>query len=73
MLTAKKNSNLKRIISDFRVLYSSLQGVDMTFSLIRDAFAILECSKCEFVSVIDLKDACHTVRLSEIPNLTVLF
>ena len=38
----------------------------MVFPLIRDAFAILESSKCEFLSVSDLKDEYHTIKLSEI-------
>ena len=35
----------------------------MAFPLIRDAFAILGSSKCEYISILDLKDAYHTIKL----------
>ena len=34
-------------------------------SLLKDAFSVLGCSRCEVLSVIDLKDAFHSLRLSE--------
>ena len=39
--------------------------MNLVFPLIRDVFAILGISKCECLSVIDLKDAYHTIKLSE--------
>ena len=38
--------------------------MNCSFSLIRDAIQILGASECELISVIDLKDVYHTLRLS---------
>ena len=61
MFIARYNSGLKRIITDFRFLNSKFQRVIWAFPLIRDAFAILGSSKCYCLSVLDLKDAYHTI------------
>ena len=37
----------------------------MAYSLVRDTFSVLGNSKCEVLSVLDLKDAFHSLRLSE--------
>ena len=65
MLIARKNFSVKRIITDFRFLISRLQRVNLDFPLIRDVFAILGSSKCDCISVLDLKDVCYTIKLSE--------
>ena len=41
ILITRKNSNLKRIITDFRFLNSILQRMNLIFPLIKDAFGIL--------------------------------
>ena len=40
--------------------------MNLAFLLIRDSFAILGGSKGECLSVLDLKDAYHTIKLYEI-------
>ena len=65
MLIARKISSMKRIIIDFRFFNSRLQRVHLAFSFLRDAFTILENFKCECLSVLDLKEAYHTIKLSE--------
>ena len=37
----------------------------MSYPLVRDTFLVLGSSKCEVLSVLDLKDAFHSLRLSE--------
>ena len=37
----------------------------MVYPLVRDTFSVLGNSKCEVLSVLDLKDAFHSLRLSE--------
>ena len=37
----------------------------MAYPLVRDTFSVLGSSKCEVLSVLDLKDAFHSLRLSE--------
>ena len=38
---------------------------NLAFPLLRDTFALLGSSKCEVMSVLDLKDAFHSLQLSE--------
>ena len=38
---------------------------NLVYPLLRDTFALLGSSKCEVMSVLDLKDAFHSLRLSE--------
>ena len=47
MLTDRKNTNLKRIITDLKFLTIMLQRVNINFPLIRDDFSILGISKSE--------------------------
>ena len=63
MLVARKNSSLKRIITDFSILNSRLQRLIVAIPLIRDAFATFGRSKCKCLSVLDLKDTYHTIKL----------
>ena len=65
LLIGRKNSNLKRIITDFRFLNSRLQRVDLAFPLMTTALAILGSPKFECLLVLDLKDAYHAIKLSE--------
>ena len=65
MLIARKNSSSKRIITNFRFLNSRLQIENVAFPLIRDVFAILGSFKCECLSILYLKDAYYTIKLSE--------
>ena len=38
---------------------------NVVYPLVRDTFSVLGNSKCEVLSVLDLKDAFHSLRLSE--------
>ena len=38
---------------------------NLAYPLLRDTFLLLGSSKCEVMSVLDLKDAFHSLRLSE--------
>ena len=38
---------------------------NLAYLLVRDTFSVLGNSKCEVLSVLDLKDAFHSLRLSE--------
>ena len=64
MLIPRKMSGIPRIITDFRHLNSRLVRLNCSFPLVRDAIQILGASECELISVIDLRDAYHTLRLS---------
>ena len=64
ILIPRKMSGITWIITDFRHLNSRLVRPNCSFPLIRDAIQILGASECELISVIDLRDAYHTLRLS---------
>ena len=52
-------------MTDFRHLNSRLVTLHPSIPLVRDAIQILGNSGCEIISVIDLRDAYHTLRLSK--------
>ena len=60
----RKNSDIPRIVSDFRVLNTKLVTLNHSFTLIRDVIQAIGASQCEVMSVIDLRDAYHTLRLA---------
>ena len=64
MLIPGKMSGIPWIITDFRHLNSRLVRLNCSFPLVRGAIQILGASECGLFSVIDLRDAYHTLRLS---------
>ena len=64
MLIHRKMSHIPCIITDFRYPNSRLVRLNCSFPLVRDAIQILGSSECELISVIGLRDAYHTLRLS---------
>ena len=65
MLIPRKQGDIPRIVSDFRHLNTRLVTLHPSIPLVRDAIQILGASGCEVISVIDLRDAYHTLRLSK--------
>lgn len=65
MLISRKLMQDKRIVTDFRHLNVWITKNDLAYSLVRDTFWSLGNSKCEVLSVLDLKDAFHLLRLSK--------
>ena len=65
MLIPRKLSGIPRIVTDFRHLNSRLVTLQPNIPLVRDAIQILGASGCEILSLADLRDAYHTLRLSE--------
>ena len=64
MLIPRNISVIQYIITNFRHLNLRLVRLNCSFPLIRDDIQILGASECELISVIDLRDAYHTLRLS---------
>ena len=52
------------IVGDFRYLNKRLVKLNMTFPLVRECIQAIGASKCEVMSVIDLQDAYHMLRLA---------
>ena len=65
MLISRKVTQDKRTVTDFRHLNVRIVKNNLAYPLLRDTFSILSSSKCEVLSVLDLKDAFHSLRLSE--------
>ena len=55
----------KRVVTDFRHLNVRIAKNDLAYPLVRNMFSVLGSSKCKVLSVLDLKDAFHSLRLSE--------
>ena len=65
MLISRKLTKDKRVVTDLRHLNMRIAKINLTYPLVRDTFSVLGNSKCEVLSVLDLKDAFHSLRLSE--------
>ena len=65
MLISRKLMQDKRVVTDFRHLNIRIAKNNLDYPLVRDTFPVLGNSKCDVLSVLDLKDAFHLLRLSE--------
>ena len=67
MLISRKMTSDKRVVgnTDFRHLNMRIAKNNLAYLLLRDTFVLLGRSKCEVMSVLDLKDAFHSLRLSQ--------
>ena len=65
MSISRKLTKDKRVMADFRHLNVRIAKNNLAYPLVRDMFLMLGGSKCEVLSVLDLKDAFHLLRVSE--------
>ena len=65
MPISRKVSQDKRVVTDFRHLDMRIAKNSLAYPLLKDMFMLLGSSKCEVLSVLDLKDAFHSLRLTE--------
>ena len=65
MLIPRKLTGIPRIVTYFRHLNSRLVTLQPSIPLVRDAIQILGSSSSEVLSLADLRDAYHTLRLSK--------
>ena len=65
MLISRKVTQDKRVVMDFRHLYMRIAKNNLPYPLLKDMFMLLGGSRCEVLSVLDLKDAFHSLRLTE--------
>ena len=65
LLVKRKQQNLYWVVTDFRVLNEHLVRVNHAFPIVRDCLEAIGASKCEVMSVLDLRDAYHTLPLAE--------
>ena len=65
MLVSRKLTKDKRVMTDFRHLNMRIAKNNLAYPLLKDMFTLLGNSRCEVLSVLDLKDAFHSLRLTE--------
>ena len=65
MLISRKLTRDKRVVIDFRHLNVRIAKNNLAYPLVKDTFSVLGNSRCEVLSVLYLKDAFHSLRLSE--------
>ena len=65
MLISRKLTQDKRVVTVFRHLNVRIAKNNLAYLLVRDTFSVLGYSICKVLSVLDLKDAFHSLRLSE--------
>ena len=65
MLITRKPTKDKRPVVDLRLLNTRILRRNTSFPLMSDVLSILGNSECEVVSCVDIKDAYHSVRLTE--------
>ena len=70
MLVSRKLTQDKRVVTDIRHLNVRIAKNNLVYPLLKDTFSVLGSSKCEVLSVLDLKDAFHSLRYQKVPRNT---
>ena len=65
MLISRKVTQDKRVVTDFQHLNVRIAKNNLAYPLLKDTFSVLGISRGEVLSVLDLKDALHSLRLSD--------
>ena len=65
MLISRKVTQEKGVVTNFRHLNIRIAINNLAFPLLKDTFSVKGSSICEVLSVSDLKDAFHSLRLSD--------
>ena len=65
MLMSQKVTQDKRVVTDFRHLNMRIAKNNLAYPLLKYMFMLLGGSECEILSVLNLKDAFHSLRLTE--------
>ena len=65
MLISRKLTKDKRVVTDFRHLNVRIAKNNLAYPLLQDTFSVFGSSEYKVLSVLDLKDTFHSLRLSE--------
>ena len=65
MLISRKLTKDKSVVTNFRHLNVRIAKNNIAYPLIKDTLSVLGRSKCDVLSVLDLKDAFHSLRMSD--------
>ena len=66
MLISRILTKDKRVVTYFRHLNVRIAKNNLAYPLVRDTFSVLGNSRCEVLSVLDLKDAFHSYHCQKI-------
>ena len=64
MLIRKKDTDAKRLVTDFRFLNQKIIKRNLPFPLLRDALQTIGHAQPTVISVLDLKEAYHSLSLT---------
>ena len=64
MLISKKVTQDKRVVTDLRHLNMRIAKNNLAYPLLKDMFMLLEGSKCEVLSLLDLKDGIPLTQIN---------
>ena len=73
MLISRKMTKDKRVVTDFRHFNMWIAKNNLAYPLLKDTFSMLGSSKCEVMLVLDLKDAFHSLQLTENSKKEILW
>ena len=65
MLISRKGTQDKRVVIDCRHLNTTIPKNNLAYPSIKDTLTMLGNSKCKVPAVLDLKDAFHSLKLTE--------
>ena len=65
LLISRKMTKDKGVVTDFRHLNMCIAKNNLAYPLLKNTILMLGSPKCEVMSVLDLKDAFHSLRLME--------
>ena len=65
MLISRKVTEDKRVVTDFRHLNIRIAKINLAYPILKDTSSVLSSSRCEVLSVLDLKNTFHSLSLSE--------
>ena len=65
MLISRKMTKDKRVVTDFRHLNMHITKNNLAYPLLKDTLTLLGSSQCKVMSVLDLKNAFHSLRLTK--------
>ena len=65
MLISRKLTQDKKVMTDFRHLNMRIAKNNLAYPLLKDTFTMLGSSKYKVMSMLDLKDAFHSLRLTD--------
>ena len=65
MIISIKRTQDKRVVTDFGHFNVRIAKNNLAYPLLKDTFSVFGSLKCKVLSVLDLKDAFHSLRLLE--------